>query len=160
MAQAKGGEADSRGRPTETQESARLKVCGDGITSCKPSTSKKKNALSFLIGPPIEPAYWFVIHKGARGDLASGKSVLLIAEVVVGIQNIAVPPVDRVAVEVVGTGLGDVVHVGTGQAAVGSAIAIGNHSALGNIVQTKSKVGCAAIVNVEVGVIVIRTVDT
>src|SRR5450755_1491066 len=28
-----------------------------------PSSSKKKNSLSFLIGPPMEPAYWLLFAK-------------------------------------------------------------------------------------------------
>ena len=57
---------------------------GTGIKTRNPSVLTKKNALSFLIGPPKEAAHWLALEKGS-----TGASYHAVAEEGVAVREIA-----------------------------------------------------------------------
>src|SRR5581483_4414595 len=73
----------------------------------------------------------------------------LIVEVVVGIQEPAIPEILHVAVPVVGAGLGDIVHLRARQSAILSGVAVADDGGLLHVILTEQKVGGSGVVQVE-----------
>src|ERR1019366_10787445 len=83
------------------------------------------------------------VGKGAR-------NASLVEEKVVGVHVTPIPPIQGVAVELVGSGFGDVSNLRAGELAVFAAIRIGYDRGCLHLVLADRQVGCARIVDIEV----------
>ena len=90
--------------------------------------------------------------------MAPRDTIGLVPKIVVRVQSSAVPPVFRISMKIISARLRNVINIRSSQPAKLATVAIGYYTGLLHVVQPERQVSRAAIVDVEVGIVIIGTV--
>src|SRR5579875_44821 len=123
---------------------------GDNVADALPVGEEEQFVL--LDGPAQRSCPLVVVGERAR-------RAIQVVDVAVGIHGAACPPILGIAVKGVGAGLGDIVDLNTRLLAVLSAVGVGDHASFLHLVLTQHQVGGAGVVQVQVQVHLVFTVD-
>ncbi len=82
----------------------------------------------------------------------------LFVEIAVGVHGPAVPPIDRIAVPLVGAGLRHKINIGSRQASVLAGIAIVHYGRFLDVILAQQQVRSPAVVKVQKGIVLVHTI--